>query len=227
MKREDILKKEDRGFKAILFDFDGTLARLDIDFPSMRRAILDLIASYGVPGDGMGNLFALEMIDAGRVFIIRENPAAQEHYNLQSAKLIRDFEMEGAKTGVLFEGIREMLADLKSRGIRTAVVTRNCRDAVCTIFPDIADFCDIVVTRESAGRVKPDPEHLWVAIRNLRSAPENSVMVGDHPMDIQAGKKAGTYTVGVLTGYAESKALRDAGADVIIESAARIAVLLP
>jgi phosphoglycolate phosphatase len=207
---------------AILFDFDGTLVRLNVNFSAMREAVLDLIVSYGAPRDGLGGLFVLEMIEAGREFISRFGRDTQSEYETRAYEIVRGFEMEGAREGTLIDGVRGMLAETKRRGMKTGVVTRNCRDAVRTIFPDIGEYCGIVVTREDVVRVKPHPDHLWTALRSLETPPPCAVMVGDHPMDIQAGRRIGLYTIGVLTGYSGSEALVRAGADLVIESAAEI-----
>jgi len=55
-----------RHLKAILFDFDGTLAELNIDFLQMRRAVIDLMSNYCSLQDGMEDLYVLEMIEAGQ-----------------------------------------------------------------------------------------------------------------------------------------------------------------
>ena len=47
--------------------------------------------------------------------------------------------------------------------------------------------------------VKPDPLHLRLALDQLRTPPEQAVMVGDHVMDVLGGKAAGTRTLGILT----------------------------
>ena len=120
-----------------------------------------------------------------------------------------------------------MLTSLKKREIKVGIVTRNCRIAVTTVFPDIRDYCDIIITREMTRNVKPHPEHLLVALKSLGAAPESSAMVGDHPMDIRIGKHAGALTIGVLTGYSTSDQLIEAGADIIIDKAADIIDVLP
>ena len=56
------MHKRSLHLKAVVFDFDGTLALLNIDFKEMRRDILDLAATYGISEDGMERLFVLEMI---------------------------------------------------------------------------------------------------------------------------------------------------------------------
>lgn len=210
-----------RNFEAVIFDFDGTLAKLNIDFPLMRESLLRLIASYGVPVHGYEHLFALEMIEAGRNWI-KSHGANSADYDHRTMSLIRDIEMEGAMKGELVVGVRDMLAGLASCGVRRGVVTRNCREAVLEVFPDIDTFCQAVITRESTIRVKPDPEHLHVALQCLGADPHSSAMVGDHPMDIEVGKKLGTFTIGVLTGYYDSDGLLKVGADLVLESAAEL-----
>ena len=213
--------------EAVIFDFDGTLAKLNIDFSFMRKTVLDLTAGYNVPMDGLSKLFVLEMIEAGGELISIHNPGSEGGYTEKANKLISNIEIEAAKKGELLDGIRRMLGDLETRNIKAGVVTRNCQEAVREIFPDIDSFCKAVITREFADNVKPHPEHLRITLEKLGTTPEHSVMVGDHPMDISVGKKMGTYTVGVLTGYSGADVLHEAGADLIIESAAEITDYLP
>jgi phosphoglycolate phosphatase len=211
----------------LIFDFDGTLARLNIDFPMMRQSVLDLVASYGIGTDGLHNLFVLEMIEAGEKLLMKKKQGREKDFARRAHDMIRDIEVEGARRGELFSGIKEMLHDLKAKNIKIGVATRNCREAVLEVFPDIHSLCHSVVTRESTKRVKPHPGHLRVVLSNLGAEAGDSAMIGDHPMDIQVGKDVGTFTVGVLTGYAQAKALSEAGADLIIESATEITRYLP
>lgn len=212
---------------AVIFDFDGTLAKLNIDFPLMRQAVLDLIGDYAVPMNGLSNLYVLEMIKAAQILISEIHPSKEESFVKQAIALITKIEIEAAKKGDLISGTRDMLAELKKRKIKVGVVTRNCQAAVRTVFPDIFNYCNTIITREMTCNVKPHPEHLLVALQSLGVAPESSSMVGDHPMDIRIGKHAGTLTIGVLTGYSTSDELIKAGADIIIDKAADIIGLLP
>ncbi len=216
------MNRINRHLKTILFDFDGTLALLNIDFKEMRRSVVHLIADYGAPPDGLGDLFVLEMIEAGAALVARHRPGDERAFTEKALQQITAIEIEGARSGKLFEGVREMLGVLKERKIATGIVTRNCREAVQIVFPDIQAFCGAVVSREMVRRVKPHRDHILLALRILRSAPEDAAMVGDHPMDILIGKEVGAYTIGVLTGYAGEDALREAGADLILEEAVGI-----
>ena len=221
------MKRIDRHLKTILFDFDGTLAKLNIDFKEMRQTVLNLVSAYQVPTDGLGGLFVLEMIGAGADLISRHRPGYAKDFTEKAMQRITGIEIEGAKSGELFEGVREMFSALRERKIGTGIVTRNCWDAVRVVFPDIRSFCDTVVTREAAIRVKPHPDHILLALKILHSRPEEAAMVGDHPMDIRIGKDVGAYTIGVLTGYAKADSLLEAGADLIIERASSIINYLP
>jgi len=212
--------------EAVVFDFDGTLAKLNIDFPAMRASVLDLLASYGVETDGIRSLFILEMIEAGREILARNHSPKGDDFVRKACDLIRDIEVAGAKRGELLTGVKEMLLELKARGIMIGIATRNCREAVLEVFPDIHAFCHAVVTRDSTRTVKPHPAHLLTVLSRLGVEAAHSVMVGDHPMDIRVGKDVGTFTVGVLTGYSDADTLCAAGADLIIESAAGIASCL-
>jgi phosphoglycolate phosphatase len=211
-----------RDLKAIIFDFDGTLAKLNIDFHLMRKTLIDLISSYGVPAQKISHLLALEMIEAGRQWLVEKDGDRCADYVEKTGRLICDIEMDGARSGELISGVREMLAGLKVRGIEPGVLTRNCMEAVLVMFPDIEDFCRAVITREATPKFKPDPEHLRIALNCVKVLPLNAAMVGDHPIDIEVGKKLGTMTIGVLTGYYNREGLEEAGADMIIESAVRI-----
>jgi phosphoglycolate phosphatase len=219
--------KATRSIRAVFFDFDGTLAKLNIDFPMMREAVLDLAVAYDVPLKGMGNLYVLEIIKAAQELISEIHPQKEEAFGKEALALITKIEIEAAKNGELIGGTRDLLAELMRRNIKAGVVTRNCKAAVTTAFPDIFNYCDTVITREMTRNVKPHPEHLTIALRSLGAAPESSFMVGDHPMDIKIGKDAGILTIGVLTGYSTSDELLKAGADFIVSKAADIVGVLP
>ena len=219
--------KATRSIHAVFFDFDGTLAKLNIDFPLMKQAVLNLAEAHGAPLEGINNLYVLEMIKAAQELISEIYPRNEESFLEQAVALITKIEIEAARKGELIDGTKEMLAELKRRNIRAGVVTRNCKAAVITVFPDIFNYCDTVITRELTRNVKPHREHLAVALRSLDAASESSFMVGDHPMDIKIGKDAGILTIGVLTGYSTSDELLKAGADFIVSKAADIIGVLP
>lgn len=212
--------------KAVVFDFDGTLAKLNIDFSAMRQDVLALLSRYGVSPDGLRDLFVLEMIAAGEDRVSRLRPGEGPEFSKHAHERIAEIEVRAARQGSLFDGVTDMLHELRARNIRTGVATRNCLAAVETLFPRIDDHMDAVITRERTPFVKPHPEHLIRMLKQLAVPPDRAAMVGDHPMDIQAGRDAGLRTVGVLTGYSQAEALHRAGADFILDGALDILDIL-
>jgi phosphoglycolate phosphatase len=220
--KQDMMRNRPLDLHAVVFDFDGTLALLNIDFKEMRRDILDLAMSYRIPKDGLEQLFVLELITEIQRRIGSDSSGRDVSFGKQAMGLVTDRELAGAANSLLFPGVREMFRELRSHGIKTGILTRNCLEAVTVIFPDISDHIDAVVTRDDTPRVKPDPEHIRVVLRRLHQDPCRSAMVGDHPMDISVGKEVGAFAIGVLTGYSGADDLKGAGADLILERAAEI-----
>jgi phosphoglycolate phosphatase len=56
------------------------------------------------------------------------------------------------------------------------------------------------LTRHDVSKVKPHPEHIMSALPALGVSPGEALMVGDHPIDIIAGKNAGCKSAMVLSG---------------------------
>jgi len=211
----------------VVFDFDGTLAELNINFAGMKRTVLALAADLGVEATAIEGLHVLEAIEAAVQIIAARNALLAERFHADACAAVSAIEIAAARKGSLLPGSREMLLELRKRHVKSAVITRNCRLAVTTVFPDIASHCDAFIPREQTNHVKPHPEHLLAALKSLAVLPEQAVMVGDHPLDMKAGQNAGVLTAGVLTGNASRDALKQAGADYIFASAAGILAILP
>jgi phosphoglycolate phosphatase len=215
-----------RRIRACVFDFDGTLAVLNIDFAAMRSAVEELVAARGIPRDAVAGRYVLEMIDSGARHLEGADGGAAAAFRREAHGLVCGVELAAAERGELLPGTREMLAALKGRGIGTAVVSRNCGAAIRRIFPDVDACCDAVIPREAAPHVKPHPEHLLAALAALHVPPADAAMVGDHPIDVRAGREAGLFTIGVLTGAPGPDKFRADPPDCILPAAADLVELL-
>lgn len=203
--------------KAVIFDFDGTLAVLNIDFGFMRNQVFNLIRRFGVLEESLRQKYALEIIDEVSEILFQRSPDIAKEFYEMAHGILHDIEMKAASEGRLLPKVEETLAELRKRGIKVGIVTRNCEEAVRRVFPKIDDFCDVFVSRNSVKKVKPHPEHLTAAMTGLRVSGKETVMVGDHILDIQAGKRVGATTVGVLTGRTKREDFEEAGADLILD----------
>jgi phosphoglycolate phosphatase len=75
-------------------------------------------------------------------------------------------------------------------------------------------------TAQTADRhpSKPDPSMLLAALAETGAGAGEAVMIGDTAFDVAMGRAAGMATIGVAWGYHPRERLRDAGADMIVES---------
>ena len=214
-----------RQIRALVFDFDGTLAGLEIDFDLMRREIVGLCSEFAV-GNGLSNRYVLEMLAEAERILSARNPETSRLFTARAYAMIEAIELEAARRGSLFPETRSVLTGFKEAGLAMAVITRNFGRAVRTVFPDLDDFFPVFLPREAVSRVKPDPEHLLAALRALDVPPDSTLMVGDHPLDIETGRRAGTMTAGVASGRIGRRELAAAGADAAFDRLADLAGFL-
>jgi phosphoglycolate phosphatase len=212
--------------KAIVFDFDGTLAVLNIDFSSMREQIFDLMRQHGVFEEVIRERYLLEIIDEVYQILWTKASSYAEEFYQKAHQILHEIEMEAAEKGRLIPGTKATLKRLRRKGIKVGIITRNCEDAVRKVFPNVDSFCDVLVSRNSIKKVKPHPDHLTSTMKILNVLGEEAVMIGDHPIDIQAGKRVGMKTIGVLTGRIKGEGFEKAGADYILKKASEICTLL-
>ena len=199
---------------AAIFDFDGTLTPLSINFSNLRTEV-EVLAQRFVEEQVIQDLSHLYIIEMIYELEERLGQAGREFRRMAFEKLA-ELETETARGKELYPYVREVLRDLRGKGLKVAIVTRNCLGALKNVFPDIETYVDVVMTRDDVSRVKPHPEHVNAVLAALGVVPEETVLVGDHPTDIVAGLSIGTKTVGVLTGRSQEADLEKAGAHHIV-----------
>lgn len=169
---------------AVLFDFDGTLTKPGLlDFPGIRQAI-------GCPAEEP----VLEFI-AG---------IPDEAERRRSWAVMERFEAEAADRSELNEGAAELVSFLRSHGVKVGIITRNGLDSIERTFARLSavalsDF-ELVVTRDLPLRFKPAPDGLLHAASVWGVEPRRLLIVGDHELDIQAGRAAGALTAFLSNG---------------------------
>jgi phosphoglycolate phosphatase len=192
----------------------------------MKKRLFDLVRRNGIKEEAIQERYLLEIIDEVYQILCEKNPSGAETFYRESHLILHQVEMKAAEEGRLIPGTEGMLESLKEKGIKVGIITRNCEDAVRKVFPDIDDFCDVFVSRNSVKKVKPHPDHLTHVMKSLKISGEEGVMVGDHIIDIQAGKRVGMATIGVLTGRTKKEEFEKAGAGYVLRDASEVFELL-
>ena len=200
--------------QAVVFDFDGTLARLTLDFKAMNEAVRQAVLRV-FPQAPPFTPPALEWVRAC-MQATNKQPDLSRLISARAEETLLAVEVAAAQKGALFPHTRPLLKTLSAQGVAAGVITRNCRAAVLTVFPDLEAFCPLLA-REDVPATKPDPTHLLRMLDILHVAPQDSLMVGDHPMDILTGKRAGAMTAGVTCGHCPQAQLLAAEPDIILD----------
>lgn len=208
---------------AVIFDYDGTLVHLNIDFGHMRRDVEAVLEEHGIAPEDLKGPYVLEMIDEATGRISKESRLQGSAFYKKAHEIVTQHELAATKGGRILPGVVQMLELLQKRGVKVGVITRNCDKAVKMVFPHLESLCDVYIPRDRISRVKPHPEHLLLALKRL--GVENAarcLMVGDHVLDVEGGKRMGMKTAGVLTGKTTRQQFIEAGADLILDDATKV-----
>ncbi len=209
--------------RGIIFDFDGTL----IDSYEAIAESLNLVrTSVSLPpftleevrlmvGHGLEHLIE-KAIGAGRV---------EEGVRLfrQSYATLCE-----RKTSILPQ-VKQTLDTLDARGYQMAIASNKpsyfARDILRALEFDHL-FAEVLGPND-VERPKPDPEMLEIIIMRVGLSPEEVVYVGDMPLDVEVGRRAGVAVFAVPTGSATRDALLQARPDRLLQRFSDLLTFLP
>jgi HAD superfamily hydrolase (TIGR01509 family) len=208
--------------RALIFDLDGTL--IDTVYAHVfawQRAL----AEEGMPIDGWrihrrigmsGGLFARAVArEVGRELSEAETEAIQ----LRHGAIFRELLPERRP----LPGARELLEDLRARGIVHGIATSGRRPEI-DLSLDALGVGDetVVIDRGDVARAKPEPDLFLACQVALGVAADDCYVVGDAVWDLLAARRAKMLSVGLLSGGYGSDELLDAGAFRVYDDAAEL-----
>ena len=195
----------------ILFDWDGTL--LD----SAPYAFLAFQKAFGELGIVLAPDVYERIYSPNWYEMYRALQLPEHRWQEADALWIRHY---GQTTAPLVEGGRDALDELIYRGYCLGIVTSGSRIRVARELKTLGleEIFGTVVCNEDVVNKKPHPEGLQLAMKHLDKRPEICCYVGDSPVDVEMGKRAGMQTIGILSGYPSSKALPSTHPDFCFES---------
>lgn len=204
-------------FQTYIFDLDGTLLNTLDDLAASTNAAL---RHSGFPerrtdevrrfvGNGVRKLMERAIPSGEGNPLFNETFAFfRQHYLEHSLDNTRPY-----------EGVEELLRELKRRGKRTAIVSNKFYAATQELarhfFPDTIDVA--IGEHEDAGiRKKPAPDTVLEALRQLGVGKEEAVYVGDSDVDIATAHNCGMPCISVLWGFRDEAFLRQHGAQTLV-----------
>jgi pyrophosphatase PpaX len=194
------------GWKAVLFDLDGTLAdTIELILRSFRHTMRTHLGEVP-PDERFLEIIGIPLPTQLRGFARDEGEA--ELMRLTYVAYQREVHDEMVAP---FPNAALVLSDLRRSGTRLAVVTSNdTRVArrtleVCGLWGSV----DAVVCADEVAEPKPHPEsvHKALELLGLGGRVEETLFVGDSPFDLRAGRAAGTYTAAAVWGAFSRDAL--------------------
>jgi pyrophosphatase PpaX len=203
------------GVRAVLYDFDGTLAdSTELIMQCYRHTMAEHLGE--APPDevwleGFGTPLEVQIDRFARS--AAESAAMLETY-LSYQQLHHDTLLRP------FPGAVEAVEALAARGLRLAIVTSKHREAtlwgmeLCGLLKHF----EVIVTPEDVAHPKPHPEPVLHALMRLDVAPTEALFIGDSPYDIAAGRAAGTRTAAALWGPFPRAALEEERPDSFLEA---------
>jgi phosphoglycolate phosphatase len=209
-----------RGVQLLIFDLDGTLidSKLDLalsvnaTLEHLGRAPLPHAEIYGHVGDGAAMLVKRAM---GQGVSEEEAERGLEFFLAYYRRHMLDHT-------VMYPGVREGLEMLCGRAM--AVLTnkpvRFSREILEGL--GIAGHFREVYGGNSFAQKKPDPIGVHTLLRDLQTAPERAMMVGDSRVDVRTARNAGIWACGVSYGLG-TEGLREDPPDVMVDSLVELA----
>ncbi len=200
-------------YQAVVFDLDGTLAntfstvlrifnRVMLDRTGRHWRLDELLPYFGPP----------ESVMFQRMF-----PAAEVH-----EPMIEDYFRLSREDGheiKPFDGISELVSDLKSSSIKLGVFSAANTEAarIRVGHAGLLDYFDEVLGGDSVANSKPHPDGLLHLMDKFSVEPSATIYIGDMVADVETGRAAGATTVAVTWGADSPKRLAAANPDHLID----------
>lgn len=193
----------DMQLQAVLWDVDGTLIdSTEFHFETWRETLRS--ADYTLTREEFIRSFGKRNDAVVRGFLGDDIPRSEVE-RLSEAKEARYRELVRTRGIELLPGVGEWLRRLKADGWRQAIASSAPTANIDAILAatNLAAHFDAVASAEEVEHGKPDPQIFLLAASKVGVAPPRCVVVEDAPAGVEAGRRAGMHTIGVLTSQAE------------------------
>ena len=201
-------------FKAIFFDFDGTIADTVNGILATMTATFKELNLPVPPQDAMKSTIGMLLGDA-----LQQLGNLDDSQRVLAVKtyqrLFREVELPNTR---IFPGVSQTLQTLKSRGVKMAIVTSRGIESLRLILTqnNILEYFDELVTRDNGFKPKPAPDMVNYLLQKMNLAPSDVLVVGDTTFDIDMGAAAGCKTCAVTYGNHSAERLATSKCDWMV-----------
>lgn len=209
--------------KAVIFDLDGTLLNTLDDLADSTNYAL---SRFGYPTRTIEEV--RQFVGNGVAKLIeRAIPEGKNNPNFEKCLAIfkENYAQNMYNKTAPYNGIIEMLSNLKSKGIKIAVVSNKFDLAVKELCKKYFEgFIDFAAGENEAQGIKkkPAPDTVISVLNEFNFASENAVYVGDSDVDIMTAKNSKMPCISVTWGFRDEKFLLENGATILINAPSEI-----
>ena len=189
--------------QAVLFDLDGTLLDTAPDFAVVLNQLRQQHNRDPLPYQSIR-----ETVSHGSKALVTLAFQRQEGdpgFEDLQRQLLELYSNHLAVKTILFPGINDLLIWFEQHKIPWGIVTNKPRQYAEPILSslNLSQRCSTLVCPDDVSHTKPHPEPMFLACDQIACMPENTIYLGDHRRDIEAGKNAAMKTIAVNYGYIE------------------------
>jgi phosphoglycolate phosphatase len=227
------MKNVDLNFiKGLIFDLDGTLIHSTIDFLQMRQRTFARMIETGIPELCLDRTetISTNLRTSYRYLVERGETETARSLCSDAGKIMKEIEMFRVSETKAVEGARGAIEQLIGEGYSVAVLTRGSRrytESALTV-AGLADLFICLVCRDDHPdeEAKPNPISMIRAAGIIGVPPESCLMVGDHVMDLECARSAGSVFIGVLSGAMDRSAWMELEGVVLVPDVSYLPDLL-
>jgi phosphoglycolate phosphatase len=206
-------------YSTIIFDLDGTLLNTLED---LKDAVNYVQRKYCYEEDSIDTV-RMNVGNGIRNLVIRSIPGGENNLIFEEAfidfqKYYKEHCMEKTKA---YEGISQLLKELKQRNIKMAIVSNKAHSAVVELNSVyFKDYINVAVGEDEAGGIKrkPAPDEVNLALEKLGADKAGALYVGDSDVDKATADNSGLDCVLCSWGFRKRELLETLGAKTIIDS---------
>ncbi|MDE6053801.1 MAG: HAD family hydrolase [Lachnospiraceae bacterium] len=213
-----------RKITTVIFDLDGTL--LDT-LEDLKNAVNYALRVCGMTERTLSEI--RQFVGNGvRNLMIRVVPQGEENPEFEHVfGIFKEYYGEHFNDATrAYDGIPELLQELKNAGYAMAIVSNKIDSAVQDLnnryFPQV----DVAIGDRENLKRKPEPDSVFLALKELNRTSEESIYVGDSDVDLATAQNAGLPCISVLWGFRDRDFLVEHGAKVFVEKPTEITGVL-